>query len=95
MLSVFNNPSQSGLWIVWWKVSQEGISMYHFDFFSMQIDMETNKQTENLLMLNAIIPKGCKEWSRNGKSQVFKKLYYWLLWILWLSILKDLLALTL
>ena len=33
MLSVFNNPSQSGLWIVWWKVSQEGIYMYHFDFF--------------------------------------------------------------
>ena len=31
--------------------------MYHFDFFSMQIDMETNKQTENLLMLNAMIKK--------------------------------------
>ena len=24
-------------------------------------------------MLNAIIPKACKKWSRNGKSQVFKK----------------------
>ena len=68
--------------------------------FSMPIDMETKKQTENLLMLNAIIPKDCKKWPRNGKSQVFKKLYYWLLisfdfWVLWLSILKDLLAWTL
>ena len=71
-----------------------------FWFFPMQIDMETKKQTKNLLMLNAIIPKACKKWPRNGKSQVFKKLYYWLLisfdfWILRLSILKVLLALTL
>ena len=73
MLSVFNNPSQSGLWIVWWKVSQEGICMYHFDFFFMQINMETKKQTENILVLNAIIPKACKKWSKNEKSQVFKK----------------------
>ena len=29
MLSVFNNPRQSSFWIVWWKVSQEGIYMYH------------------------------------------------------------------
>ena len=62
--------------------------------------METKKQTENLLMLNAIIPTACKMLPRNGKSQVFKRLYHWLLisfdfWILWLSILKDLLALTL
>ena len=71
MLSIFKNPSQSSLWIVWWEVSQEGIYMYHFDFFSMQIDMETKKQTENLLMLNAIIRKTYKKWSRNGKSQVF------------------------
>ena len=42
--------------------------------FSMQIDMETKKQTENLLMLNTIIPKAYKKWSRNGKSEVFKKL---------------------
>ena len=32
-----------------------------------------NKQTENLLMFNAIIPKECKEWSINGKSQIFLK----------------------
>ena len=62
--------------------------------------METKKQTEHLLMLKAIIPKACKKLPRNGKSQVFKKLYHWLLIsfgfsILWLSILKDLLALTL
>ena len=30
-------------------------------FFPMQIDMETKKQTENILMLNAIIPKACKK----------------------------------
>ena len=58
------------------------------------------KHAENLLSLNSTIPKTCKKWPRNGNSQVFKKLYYWLLisfdfWILWLSILKDLLALTL
>ena len=94
-LSVFNNPSQTGLWIVWWKVSQEGIYIYHYGFFSMQMDMETKRQTENLLMLNAIIPKACKKWSRNGKGQVFRKLYYWLLWVLWLSILKDLLPIFL
>ena len=35
--------------------------MYHFDFLPMQIDMETKKQTENILMLNAIIPKACKK----------------------------------
>ena len=73
MLSISNKPSKSCLWIVWWKLSQEGICMYHFDFFFMQIDMETKKQTENLLMLNAIIPKACKKWSKNGKIQVFKK----------------------
>ena len=44
-----------------------------FWFFFMQIDMETNKQTENILMLNAILPKECKEWSRNWKSEVFLK----------------------
>ena len=26
------------------------------------------------MILNAIIPKACKKWPRNGKSQVFKKL---------------------
>ena len=77
MLSVFNNPSQSSLWIVWWKVSQEGIYMYYLYFWS--IDMETKKQAENLLILDARIPKACKKWSRNGKSQVFKKLFYWLM----------------
>ena len=41
--------------------------------------METKKQTENLLMLNAIISKACKKLPRNRKSQVFKKLYNWLL----------------
>ena len=41
--------------------------------------METKKQTENLLMLNAIIPMACKKLPRNGKHQVFKKLYHWLL----------------
>ena len=48
--------------------------------------METKKQTENLLMLNAIIPKACKKLARNGKSQVFKKLYHWLLISLVISI---------
>ena len=81
MLSVFNKLCQSGLWIVLWEVSQEGIYMYHFDFFPWQIDMETKKQTENLLMVNVVIPNAYKKWSRNGKIQVFKKLYYWLLWI--------------
>ena len=62
--------------------------------------METKKQTEHLLMLKAIISKAFKKLPRNGKSQVFKKLYHCLLIsfdfrILWLSILKDLLALTL
>ena len=77
MLSVFDNPSQSGLWIVWWKVSQEGICMYHLDFFFfffMQINMETNKQTENLLMLNAIIPKACKKWWEEPSFQ--KNVFY-------------------
>ena len=41
--------------------------------------METKKQTENLLMLNAVIPKACKKLPRYGRSQVFKKLYNWLL----------------
>ena len=35
--------------------------------------METKKQTENILVLNAIIPKACKKRSKNEKSQVFKK----------------------
>ena len=48
-------------------------------FFPKQICMETKKQTENYLMLNSIIPKACKNWPRNGKSQVFKIRYYWLL----------------
>ena len=41
--------------------------------------METKKQTENVLTLIAIILKACKKLPRNGKSQVFKKLYHWLL----------------
>ena len=41
--------------------------------------METKKQRENLLMLNAIIPKACKMLPRNERCQVFKKLYHWLL----------------
>ena len=53
--------------------------MYHFDVFFMQIDTETKKQTENILMLNAIIPKTCRNLPRNEKSQVFKKRYHWLL----------------
>ena len=35
--------------------------------------MEKKKQTENLLMLNPIIPKACKKWPRNGKIQGYKK----------------------
>ena len=41
--------------------------------------MELKKQTENLLILNAKIPKECKKLPRNGKNQVFKKFYHWLL----------------
>ena len=59
MLSVFNNPSQLGLWIA--KECQEGIYMRHFDFLCMQIDMKTKKQTESLLILNAIISKAFKK----------------------------------
>ena len=81
------------IWIKCFEIMFQRLEVFSW-FFSMQIDMETKKQ-QNLLVLNAIIPKAYKKWSRNGKSQVFKKLYYWLLWILWLSILKDLLALTL
>ena len=41
--------------------------------------METKKQTENLLMLNSIIPKASKKRPRNGNSQDFKIRLYWLL----------------
>ena len=41
--------------------------------------METKKQTENLLILNVIIPKACRKLPRNRKSKVFKELYHWLL----------------
>ena len=43
MLSVFNNSSHSGLWIVWSMVSQKGIYMYHFDFF-FHADRHGNKE---------------------------------------------------
>ena len=39
--------------------------------------MGAKKQTESILMLNAIIPKACKSYPRNGKSQVYKKLLQW------------------
>ena len=53
-----------------------------------QVDIHGKKETENLFMLNLIIPKACKKWPRNGKSQVFEICYYWLLisfgfWICW------------
>ena len=38
----------------------------------MPLGIETRKQTENLLILKAIISKACKKWPRNGKSQVLK-----------------------
>ena len=50
-----------------------------FMFFPKQIYMETKKQTENLLMLNSIIPKASKKRPRNGNSQDFKIRLYWLL----------------
>ena len=42
-------------------------------FFFTQINIETKKQAENLLVLNAIIPKACKKWSKNRNSQVLEK----------------------
>ena len=45
MLSVFNNPTQSGLWIDWSKVFQEGIYMYHFDFCFYTVK-HRNKKTD-------------------------------------------------
>ena len=45
--------------------------MYHFDIFSMRIDMETKKQTENVLMLNAIIPKECKKMIKKWEEPSF------------------------
>ena len=41
--------------------------------------MGTKKQTENLLMLNSIIPKASKKRPRNVNSQDFKIRLYWLL----------------
>ena len=99
MLSVFNNQVSGFLDCFIKSISRRNIHV-PFSFFFIQIDIETKKETENLLMLNVIIPKACKKWPRNGKSQFFKKtllLAYvsFDFWILWLSILKDLLALTL
>ena len=95
---VFNNPSQSGLWIAWWKVSQEGIYMYYLILFQCRV-IQTKKQVENILVLNAIIPKACKNDQEKGRAKLLKN-YHWLLirfhfWTLWISILKYLLALSL
>lgn len=67
-------------------------------FFFMQINRWTiKKQTDNLLMLD---PKSRKNWPRNEKSQVSKKPHHSLLVvfdfrIMWISIRRSLLALTL
>ena len=82
-------PSQSGFRSFWLKVSQEGIYRHHFDFLHADRNLK-NKETENLLMFDAEMgrPKFCRKFRR------------WLLigfdlWILWISILKKLLILTL
>ena len=38
----------------------------------MQIDTGTKKQTENILMLNAIIPKACKKDQGMGRTKFLK-----------------------
>ena len=74
--------------------------MYNFELFfhaDRHENKETNRKSFDVKCDNS---QACKKWPRNGMSQFFKKFYYWLLisfdfLILWLSILKDLLTLTL
>ena len=74
----------------------------YFAFFYADGDMNNKKkQIENLFILNTTILKACKKWQRQEiAKKIFQKLYQWLLisfdfWILWISVLKNLLALTL
>ena len=82
-------PSQSGFRRFWIKVSQEGIYWHHFYYIHADRDLK-NKETDKLLMFDAKI----------GKPKFFKNFPRWLLisfdlWILLISVLKNLLVLTL
>ena len=75
-----------------------GIYMYYLILFQCRV-IQTKKQVENILVLNAIIPKACKNDQEKGRAKLLKN-YHWLLirfhfWTLWISILKYLLALSL
>ena len=73
-----------------------------FWFLSMQIDISTiKKQIENILLLDTIILKGCKKWSREemGRTYVLKALLlafdkFWFLSFVNISIEKFAIALT-
>ena len=69
----FNNLGQSGLWIVWWKVWQEGIYMYHLIFFSMQSSI-SEETSRNFFGIKCNNFEGMQKWPRYRRSQVFKKL---------------------
>ena len=78
--------------------------IYPILIFYMQIDIQitikkTNRKSFHVRYNNS---KGMQKLTktRNGKNQIFQKLYQWPLisfgfWIFWISVLKNLLALTL
>ena len=71
---LFNNPSQSGLWIGQSKVSQEGINMYYFDFLFHADRYKNNKETNGKpFVVRYNNSRGVKKMTktRNGKNQLF------------------------
>ena len=76
--------------------------MSFFDFFHVDRHINNKKTNRKYFYVrynySQVMQKMTK--TRNGKNQIFQKLYQWLLisfgfWILWISVLKNLLALTL
>ena len=57
------------IWIKCFEIMFQRLEVFSW-FFSMQIDMETKKQ-QNLLMLNAIIPKAYKKMIKKWEEPSF------------------------
>ena len=99
MLLVFNDPSQSGLYIVLSKVSQKDVLLCLLCtilIFSHADTHINNKETNG----KSFVVRYNNSQGMQKMITCIKWTYHWLLisfdfWILWISILKNLLVLTL
>ena len=91
MLSVFNNLRQSSLWILWSKVSQEEIYMYHFDFIFHAVRHRNKETNRKSFDFKGDHFQGMQKMTKKWKEPSFLKtllLVYEKFWFLWLLIFE-------